>query len=75
MNFNKNYSKEQKGIVKQYVAQFVDCGERKFFFYYLSPFIGLIKNSCIKQSKFSSGFAPFKHGKKNNLSEYFSARF
>ena len=45
------------------------------FFKYLSPFIGLIKNSCLNISKFSSGFAPFKHGKKNKLSEYFSARF
>ena len=28
-----------------------------------------------KKSKFSSGFATFKHGKKNKLSEIFSARF
>ena len=30
------------------------CGE-KHFFSYLSPFIGLIKNSCLNKSKFSSG--------------------
>ena len=41
----------------------------------LSPFTGLLKNNCLNKSKFSSGFAPFKHGKKNKLSEYLSARF
>ena len=36
-------------------------------------FTGLIKKNCSNKSKFSSGFAPFKHDKKNKLSEYFSA--
>ena len=35
----------------------------------------MIKNSSLNKSKFPSGFAPFKYGKKNKLSEYFSARF
>ena len=50
------------------------CGEKQFFSY-LSPLTGLIKNSYLNKSKFSSGFAPFKRGKKNKTSEYFSARF
>ena len=33
------------------------------------------QKSCLNKSKFSTGVAPFKHGKKNKLSEYFSARF
>ena len=40
-----------------------------------TPFTGLIKNYCLNKSKFSSGFASFKYGKKNKISEYFSARF
>ena len=46
-----------------------------FFFKYFSLFNVLIKNSCLKKSKFSSEFALFKYGKKNKLSEYFCARF
>ena len=34
------------------------CGE-KLFLKYLSPFTGLIKNSCLNKSKFSSEVAPF----------------
>ena len=34
-----------------------------------------MKNSGLNVSKFSSGLAPFKLGKKNKLSEFFSARF
>ena len=30
-------------------------------------FFGFIKNSCLYKSKFFSGFAPFKHGKKRNF--------
>ena len=41
----------------------------------LSPFTHLIKNSCLNKTKLSSGFAPFKHGHKNKLSEFFNARF
>ena len=35
----------------------------------------LFKNSSLNNSKFSSGFATFKHDQKNKLSEYFSPRF
>ena len=52
MNFPKNASKQQKGMVLKYVAQFV---EKNSFCSYLSPFTGLIKNSCLNKSKFSSG--------------------
>ena len=72
MNFPKNSSKQQKDIVQQYMAQFV---EKNSFCYYLSHFSVLIKKSCLNKSKFSTGLEPFKHGKKYKLSEYFSARF
>ena len=36
----------------------------------MQHFAGLIKNCCLKKCKFSSGFAPFTHGKKKN-SEYY----
>ena len=72
MNFHKNASKQQKGIVQQYVAHFE---EKNFFFKYLSPFTGLIKNCCLNKYKFSFENAPIKHGKKNKFLEYFSARF
>ena len=49
--------------------------EKNSFCWDLSPYTGLIKKSCLNKSKFSSGFFPFKHGKKNNVSEYFSVRF
>ena len=35
----------------------------------------MIKKSCLNKSKFFSGFAPFKHGKKKKISAYFCARF
>ena len=50
------------------------CGEKQFLLIFI-PFTGLIKNSCVNKSKFSLGFASFKHGKKYKLSENFSARF
>ena len=34
-----------------------------------------MKKSSLNVSKFSTGFAPFKHGKKNKLSVYFSTPF
>ncbi len=49
------------------------CGEKQHLLIFI-PFHGLIKNSCLNKSKFSSGFVPSKHGKKNKLSECFSAR-
>ena len=64
MNFPINASKQQKSIVYQYVAHFV---EKNSFCQYLSPFTGLIKNSCLNKSNFSSGFSPFKYGKKKNF--------
>ena len=36
------------------------CGEKQYFFLYLSAFTDLIKKSCLNKSKFSSGFAPFQ---------------
>ena len=54
------------------MAHFV---EKDIFCLYLSPFTGLIKNSCLNKSKFSSVFTLFKYGTKKKISEYFSARF
>ena len=42
-------------------------GEKNSFCKYLFPFSGLIKNNCLNKSKFSSGFDPFKHGKKKKF--------
>ena len=50
------------------------CGENSFCLY-LFHFTGLFQKNCLKKFKFFSGFAPFKYGKKNKLSEYFSAHF
>ena len=72
MNFPKNASKQQKGIVQQCVARFV---EKNCFCKYLTAFTGLIEKCCLNKSKFYSVFSPFKHGKKNKLSNNFSARF
>ena len=73
MNFSPKYIKTTE---RQSLAVCGSlCGEKTVFFKYLSPFTGLIKNYCLNKSKFSSEFAPFKHGKKNKLSVYFSARF
>ena len=40
------------------------CGEKQILLIFIH-FTGLIKNSCLNKSKFSSGFFPFNHGKKN----------
>ena len=64
MNFPQNASKQQKGIVDQYVTHLL---EKSSFCQYLSPFTGLIKNSCLNKSNFSSGFAPFKLVRKTNF--------
>ena len=57
MNFLKNTSKQQKVIVLQFVAYFV---EKNSFCQYLSAFTDLIKKICLNKSKFFSGFAPLK---------------
>ena len=50
------------------------CGEKQFLLIFI-PCTGFMKNSGLNVSKFSSGLDPFKLGKKNKLSEFFSARF
>ena len=50
------------------------CVEKEFVLIFI-PFDRFVQKSCLNKSIFSSGFASFKHGKKNKLSEYFSARF
>ena len=49
------------------------CGEKHFLLKFI-PLNWFDQNSSLNKSKFSSGFFPFKHGKKRKLSEYFSAR-
>ena len=39
------------------------CGEKQFLLIFI-PFYWFEKKSCLNKFKFSSGFAPFKHGKK-----------
>ena len=46
---------------------FLTFWRKIFFFKYLSLFNVLIKKSCLNKSKFSSEFALYKHGKKNNF--------
>ena len=41
-------------------------GEKQFLLIFI-PFTSLIKNGCLNKSKFSSVFAPFKHGKKKKF--------
>ena len=48
----------------------LSLGSKSVFVNICPIFTGLIKKSCLKKSKFSSEFSPFKHVKKNNLSEY-----
>ena len=50
------------------------CVEKEFVLIFI-PFDRFVQKSCLNKSIFSTGFASFKHGKKNKLSEYFSARF
>ena len=50
------------------------CGEKQFLLIFI-PFYWFDENSSLNVSKFSSGLVPFKLGKKNKLSEFFSARF
>ena len=53
------------------------CGsywvEKQFLLIFV-PFYWFDQNNCLNKSKFSSRFAPFKHGKKK-ISNYFSALF
>ncbi len=49
-------------------------GEKQFLLIFL-PFNWFDQKQLFKQIQFSSTFAPFKHVKKNKLSEYFSAFF
>ena len=44
-------------------------GEKQFLLIFV-PFCWLDHKSSLNKSKFSSGFAPFKYGKKNKLSVY-----
>ena len=71
MNFPNNALKKEIHSLAVFNSLY---GEIFFFFIYLSPIIGLIKNSCFNKSKFSSVFTLFKYCQKSKLSEYFSAR-
>ena len=50
------------------------CGGKRFLLIFI-PFYWFNQKHFFKLIQISSGFSPFKHGKKNRLSEYFSARF
>ena len=64
MNFPKNASKQQKGIVLRYLAHFV---EKKVFANIYPLLLVLLKKSCLNKSKISSRYATFKHGKKKKF--------
>ena len=70
MNFLKNASKTTERHNLAVCGSL--CGEKQVFVN-IYPFYWFDKKNCLNISKFSSGFASFKHGKKNKLSEYFSA--
>ena len=56
----------------------VRCGSlfgKKQLLLLFIPFYLFHQKRCLNKSNFSSGFALFKHGRKNKLSEYFSVRF
>ena len=50
------------------------CGEKKFLLLF-SPFYWFNQKNYLNKSKNLSGFASFKHGKKNKTAEYFSNLF
>ena len=50
------------------------CGVKQFLLIFI-PFYWFDQKQLFKLIQIFSGFAPFKHGKKNKLSEYFSAHF
>ena len=50
------------------------CGEKKFWLIF-SPFYLFNQKKNLNKSKILSGFASFKHGKKNKTAEYFSDLF
>ena len=71
MNFPKNASKQQKGLVYQYVAHFV---EKFFFVLIFIPFYWFDQKHLFKEIQiFLRILYLFKHGKKTKLSEYFIA--
>ena len=49
-------------------------GEKHFLLIFI-PFYWFEPKNCLNKSKISSGFAPFKPGKKNKLPKYFRDRF
>ena len=63
MNFHKNASKQQKDSLAECGSIF---GEKKFLLIFI-PFYWFDQKSCLNKSKFSSGFLPFKHGKKKKF--------
>ncbi len=68
MNFTENASKQKESLVYLYVAP---SEEKNSFCYNLSPFNGLIKNSCLNNPNFPQDLPLFKLIKKNKLSVYF----
>ena len=72
MNIFENTSKQPKGVAS---SVWLTLARKKKGLLMFTPFTGLIKSICLNKSKYSSGFAPFKHGKKNKLSEDISPLF
>ena len=72
MNFQKKCFKTTESYGLEVCGSL--CGEKQFLLIFIL-LTSLFKNRSLKNSKLSSGFAPFKHVKENKLSEYSSARF
>ena len=72
MNFLKKYLKTKERHSLTVCGSIY--GEKQFLLTFI-PIYWFDQNSCLNKSIFSKGFAAFKHGKINKLSEYFRARF
>ena len=62
--FSMNYRKKLQNTERHSLAVCGSlCGEKQFMFIFI-PFYRFVQKSCLNKSKFSTGFASFKHGKK-----------
>ena len=50
------------------------CGEKELLLIFIRFYL-FVQKELFKQIQISSGFSPFKHGKKNKLYEDFSSHF
>ena len=74
-NFSMNFPENAKTTERHSLAVWGSVFGEKQFLLIFFPFYWFEKKKFLNKFKFSSGFAPFKHGKKNIFFEYFTAHF